>query len=114
MFEGVENQCVACVPQNFGYYDPNYVTDNFDAYVALGAGTVPIIADNSVEGSPAEVTVYPGAGGAGLYEHLIQTKLANARLVIFGVDGGMGVNTSSTVADADIGAGDGDVGAGSD
>ena len=112
LYEGVENQCVACVPQNFGYYDPNYVTDNFDAYVALGAGIVPIIADNSVEGSPAEVTVYPGAGGAGLYEHLIQTKLANARLVIFGVDGGMGVNTSSTVADTDTGAGDGDVGAG--
>ena len=105
---------MACVPQNFAYYDPNYVTDNFDAYVALGGGIVPIIADNSVEGSPAEVTVISGAGGAGLYEHLIQTNLANARLVIFGVDGGMGVVTNTTAAEQDIGAGDADVGAGND
>ena len=112
--EGVANQCVACVPQNFAYYYPHLAAADPLAYFALGAAMIPVLANNTVESNPAEVSVIDGTGGAGGNEHLIQTGLANARLVIFDVDGGVGVVTNRTAADADTGAGETEAGAGDD
>lgn len=87
--EGLPDLCVMALPQNAIYYDTAWAVTNVNAIHDLGTGIVPIIADNTVENSPSEVTVIPGAGGAAKYDHVFTTTLLNARLVTIPVDGAL-------------------------
>lgn len=78
--------CVACLPQSAAYYDQSWCVTNAATYAALGATFVPIIADNSVEASLADIFYISAVGGAGQYETVITTGLLNARVVTIPVD----------------------------
>ncbi len=86
-FENIADQCVICAPQNVAYYDEPWITINLNAVFNLGTQVIPIVADNSVEISMADVTCIPGTGGVGQYETLLSTALLFARLVTVPVDG---------------------------
>lgn len=83
--EGLPDLCVAVIPQNYAYTDPTGVP--LTAIQALGYDIVPVIADNTVESANGEVNIISGAGGAGQYEHLITTGLANGVVVTTPIDG---------------------------
>jgi hypothetical protein len=70
LLENTSSLATACIPVNCAY---------------LSSGT--LIANNTVENNPAQVTVLEGTGGPGTYEHVITTTLANALLVTFPVAG---------------------------
>ena len=88
--EGLPDQLVAAVPQNYAYRDPQFVRNQQVAYDALGLQVIPYIADSSVELSEADIQIFPGAGGVGNYDHVMTTQLSNARLVQVPVDGQIG------------------------
>jgi len=106
--EGVSEQVVSVIPQNYSYPDPNSYSSLIRALAdrSMGYGIIPIIADNSVEQSVVEATVISGVGGSTHYETVLETKLSNGRLVIQAVDGTQG--TAPVVP----GAGSGGAGAG--
>ena len=84
LLEGVPDQAVAALPENYAYLDPAYIPERDDSGLN---NIVPYIADNTVETAEAELSVLPGTGGAGAYDHVITTALPNARLVQIPVDG---------------------------
>jgi len=85
--ENSSSVVAATVPQNYSHPDLSFPGSDPVAFVDLGAGVIPIVADNTVEGNAAEVTYIDGTGGAGACEHVITTALANATLVVVPVDG---------------------------
>jgi hypothetical protein len=107
--EGMPNLVAAAIPQNYYYYDPNWVANNVSAYNALGTPVIPIIVDNNVEGDQAEVRIISGVGGTGNNDHPITTLLGNARLVTIPVDQQTG-NQQSTGAGNTGGMGAGGAG----
>ncbi|MGA3265518.1 MAG: hypothetical protein ABSE16_01695 [Verrucomicrobiota bacterium] len=64
----------------------SYVMPIFDPG-GLGTQIIPVIADDTQEANPPEVTVLSGVGGVGAYEHIVTTALANAVLVTLPVAG---------------------------
>lgn len=85
--EGLPDQLVAALPQNYAYRDPLFVRNQQVAFDALGLQVIPYVADNAVELGQSDVQIFPGAGGAGKYDHVMTTQLSNARLVQLAVDG---------------------------
>lgn len=103
--ENKNDLAAVCLPENCAYYDEQWIKqhagDHFPVNTyppwlpdlggglvgVLGLRIIPIVADNTVETSAAEVKLVSGAGGVGNYETTIDTNLLNARLVALPVDG---------------------------
>jgi hypothetical protein len=90
LLEGLQTLAVIALPQNCAYRDMTWPPANASAYEAGGTPAVPIVADNTIELSQAEVTICPGAGGPGVYDHTITSGLTNARLLTLPIDGTLG------------------------
>jgi hypothetical protein len=86
LLEGLQDTAVIALPQNYAYLDVAWCSANPALFDAGGDSGIPFIADNTVENNEAEVTILPGAGGAGGYDHAITSALANARVFTIPID----------------------------